>query len=100
MSETVLVLLTSIITGGLTLIGVIYTTRKQHDITTEEIKSEIQMIKKDINILEEKQDKHNQIIERVYQLEIVTKVLDERQKVANNRIDDLEELERNVRNEN
>lgn len=100
MPETVLVLLTSMITGGLTLIGVIYTTRKQHDITTEEIKSEIQMIKKDINILEEKQDKHNQIIERVYQLEIVTKVLDERQKVANNRIDDLEELERNVRNEN
>ena len=100
MPETVLVLLTSIITGGLTLIGVIYTTRKQHDITTEEIKSEIQLIKKDINILEEKQDKHNQIIERVYQLEIVTKVLDERQKVANNRIDDLEELERNVRNEN
>lgn len=81
---------TSLLTGGLTLIGVIYTVRKQHDYTVEELKSEIRMIKKDIQDLEEKQDKHNSVIERVYELEKATEVLDERQKVANNRIKDLE----------
>lgn len=85
-----LALLTSFITGGLTLIGVVYTTRKQHDFTLEEIKSEVRLVKKDIQSLEEKQDKHNEVIERVYQLETMAEVLEERQNVANNRIKDLE----------
>ena len=90
MSETMLALLTSVLTGGLTLIGVIYTNRKQHDFTLEEIKSEVRLVKKDIKSLEEKQDKHNEVIERVYQLEAATNLLELRQKVADNRIDDLE----------
>ena len=97
MYEFALALLTSMITGGLTLIGVIYTSKKQHDSTVNEIKSDILLIKKDIKDLEDKQDKHNKVIERVYQLEIATELLEERQKVANNRIKD---LERDVRNEN
>ena len=96
MYEIALAVLTSLITGGLTLIGVIYTSKKQHDSTVTEIKSDILLIKKDIKDLEEKQDKHNKVIERVYQLEIVTELLEERQKVANNRIKD---LERKVENE-
>ena len=96
MYEFALALLTSLITGGLTLIGVIYTSKKQHDSTVTEIKSDILLIKKDIKDLEEKQDKHNKVIERVYQLEIATELLEERQKVANNRIKD---LERKVENE-
>ena len=90
MSETMLALITSVLTGGLTLIGVIYTNRKQHDFTLEEIKSEVRLVKKDIKSLEEKQDKHNEVIERVYQLEAATNLLELRQKVADNRIDDLE----------
>lgn len=77
-------------TGGLTLIGVIYTVKKQHDVTVEELKFEIRTIKKDIKDLETKQDKHNQVVERVYELEKVAEVLEERQKTANHRIDDLE----------
>ena len=77
-------------TGGLTLLGVIYTVRKQHDVTVEELKFEIRTIKKDIKDLETKQDKHNQVVERVYELEKVAEVLEERQKTANHRIDDLE----------
>lgn len=77
-------------TGGLTLLGVIYTVRKQHDVTVEELKFEIHTIKKDIKELETKQDKHNQVVERVYELEKVAEVLEERQKTANHRIDDLE----------
>ena len=77
-------------TGGLTLLGVIYTVKKQHDVTVEELKFEIRTIKKDIKDLETKQDKHNQVVERVEELEKVAEVLEERQKTANHRIDDLE----------
>lgn len=81
------------ITGGLTLIGVIYTSRKQHDFTVGEIRSEIRLIKKDIKDLEDKQDKHNAVIERVYTLETSIQVLNERQ---NNIIGDIQEMkERN-----
>lgn len=83
-------IIASLMTGGLTLLGVIYTVRKQHDVTVEELRFEIRTIKKDINDLEEKQDKHNQVVERVYELEKVAEVLEERQKTANHRIDDLE----------
>ena len=83
-------IITSLMTGGLTLLGVIYTVRKQHDVTVEELKFEIRTIKKDIKDLETKQDKHNKVVERVYELEKVAEVLEERQKTANHRIDDLE----------
>lgn len=40
--------------------------------------------------LEAKVDKHNMVIERTYKLEEETAVLDEKIKVANHRLDDLE----------
>lgn len=40
--------------------------------------------------LEKKVDKHNNLIERTYHLEETATVLEERIKVANHRIDDLE----------
>jgi hypothetical protein len=40
--------------------------------------------------LEKKQDKHNQVIERTYKLEERMELVEERQKVANYRINDLE----------
>lgn len=40
--------------------------------------------------LEKKVDKHNQVIERTFSLEKRADVLEERVKVANHRIDDLE----------
>lgn len=43
-----------------------------------------------IDQLEEKVDKHNQVIERTYRLEEQTAILEEKIKVANHRIDDLE----------
>ena len=44
-----------------------------------------------LNYIEEKLDKHNNVVERVYKLETDQEVLQERQKVANHRIEDLEE---------
>lgn len=43
-----------------------------------------------IKELEKKQDKHNQVIERTYKLEERMELVEERQKVANHRIADLE----------
>lgn len=83
-------ILTALITGGLTLLGVIYTNKKQHSTTVQEVKTEIALIRQEINQLEKKQDIHNGVIERVYQLEKAVEILDERQKTANNKIDDLE----------
>ena len=47
--------------------------------------------REDINTLSCRVEKHNNVIERVFRLEDADKLLDERIKVANHRIDDLEE---------
>lgn len=44
-----------------------------------------------IKELEKKQDKHNAVIERTYKLEERMELVEERQKVANHRISDLED---------
>ncbi len=43
-----------------------------------------------IKMLEEKVDKHNNVIERTYRLEETAALQDEKIRVANHRIDDLE----------
>ena len=72
----------AIITGSLALAGNVISNLSTHSKTMYRIEQ-----------LEKKQDIHNQVIERVYQLEKVTEVLDERQRTANHRIDDLERME-------
>ena len=83
MTESILV---ALITGGLALAGTVISNLTTHSKTIYRIEQ-----------LEKKQDIHNQVIERVYQLEKVTEVLEERQKTANHRIDDLEEEVQNGR---
>lgn len=56
-------IIVALIIGGLSLLGTIYTSKQQHSITIEEVKNEVSLIKKDIKNLEEKQDKHNSLIE-------------------------------------
>lgn len=96
--ESVLV---AIITGGLTFLGSIYASKKQYDqhstAIVDEFKTELAVLKveisnirKDINNLEKKQDKHNDVITRTFKLEQDVELLKDRQKVANHRIDDLE----------
>jgi hypothetical protein len=48
-----------------------------------------------IEQLEKKTDKHNHVIERVYELESYRSVAEEQIKVMNHRISDLEEAEKN-----
>lgn len=85
-------LLGSLVTGVLALIGVIYTSRKQHDVTIFEVKTEIALVKKDITTLETSVSKHNGVVERMFAAEKAIGLLDERLKTANNRISDLEEV--------
>ena len=71
----------AIITGGFALAGTVISNIVTHSKTLYRIEQ-----------LEKKQDKHNSIIERTYALEKSIELLDERQKVANHRIQDIEEL--------
>lgn len=48
------------------------------------------IIKTKLSYIEKKLDKHNHVIERTYALEKHVSLLDEKQSVANHRIDDLE----------
>ena len=82
-------IIVALIIGGLSLLGTIYTSKQQHSITIEEVKNEVSLIKKDIKSLEEKQDKHNSLIERVYNIEATLKVMDNREKLTEHRIDNL-----------
>ena len=78
MTESIIV---AVITGGLALLGNVISNISAHDKTMYRIEQ-----------LEKKQDIHNKVIERVYQLEKVTEVLEERQKVANNRINSYQSI--------
>lgn len=69
----------AIITGVCTLVGVIITVAFGNSKTIYRIEQ-----------LEKKQDKHNSLIERVYNLEKHEAVIDEEIRVANHRIKDLE----------
>lgn len=76
MTESILV---ALITGGLALAGNVISNLTTHSKTVYRIEQ-----------LEKKQDIHNHVIERVYELEKVSEVIEERQKEANKRIADLE----------
>lgn len=77
MSETVIVALLSLIgTLGGTSGGILATSK----LTNYRIEQ-----------LEKKVDKHNNMIERMFKVEESVNILDEKIKVANHRIDDLEE---------
>ena len=72
-------ILVAFITGGLALLGTVLSNNANHSKTVYRIEQ-----------LEKKQDKHNHLIERMYAVEKQTEILEEKMKVANHRLDDLE----------
>lgn len=72
-------ILVAVITGGMALLGTVLSNNANHSKTLYRIEQ-----------LEKKQDIHNGVIERVYCLEKSVELLDERVKVANHRVEDLE----------
>ena len=81
MSDTIIVAVLSLIG---TLVGAYVANRKSSALISYRLEE-----------LEKKVDKHNTVIERTYALEKRADVTDEKIKVANNRIADLESAERN-----
>lgn len=77
-------IIVALITCGGTIIGVWLQNRKHNRDISE-------LIEYRVSKLEEKQDKHNNMIERVYQLEGAVELLDNKIKSSNYRIKDLEE---------
>lgn len=63
---------------------------KQSEVSDEKIQGEINVIKTEIQTLSNRVEAHNKVIERTYALERRADVLEEKAKVANHRIDDLE----------
>lgn len=76
MTETIIVAILGLIGS---LVGTYVSNRKSSALITYRMEQ-----------LEKKVDKHNQVIERTYNLEEKEALLEERLKVANHRIDDLE----------
>ncbi len=77
-------ILVAVITALGSFLGVFYANKK----SSEKTKA---LLEYRLNQLENKMDKHNQVIERVYRLEEQQAVTDEKIRVANHRIDDLEQ---------
>lgn len=83
-------IIVALITGILTLAGVVITVNAGNKKTEQQLKEQSDLTLYRIEQLEKKQDKHNTLIERMYAAEEEIKVINERVKVANHRIDDLE----------
>ena len=82
--------MTEIAVALITLAGVIITVALGNKKTSKDIKSQTDLTIYRIDQLEKKVEKHNQVVERVYILEIKEEVEEEKIKVINHRIDDLE----------
>ena len=78
------------ITGCLSLLGTAVTVRSGNKKNAEIAKEQAQVTIYRIDQLEKKVEKHNNVIERVYNLEKNVAVMEEEIKVENHRIGDLE----------
>lgn len=78
-------IIASCITGFISLIVCVIANKSAHDKTEA-------LIAYRLGELEKKVDKHNNIIERTYELEKLTEVQEEKIRVANKRIADLERI--------
>jgi hypothetical protein len=83
------VIIVAIITGVLSLAGTLAGSYFSQKKTTALVVYRLEQ-------LEKKVDKHNQVIERTFQLEKRCDLFDEKIKVANNRIKDLERVSNNA----
>lgn len=83
-------ILSAIISAAAAIVVSIINSNYQHRRIIAELEKHDEMNAYRIEQLEKKVDKHNNLVERTYRLEEEAHVLDEKVKVANHRIDDLE----------
>lgn len=80
----------AVITGVFTLLGVVLTVVYGNKQTAKKIQASSDLTLYRLEQVEKKQDKHNNLIERVFKIEQHDAVVDEAIKVVNHRIEDLE----------
>lgn len=78
-------IITAVITGAVTLVVCIINNRTQHSKTLALIEYKLTELTKTV-------EKHNNVIERTYELEKRMEVQEEKIKVANHRIGDMEKV--------
>lgn len=80
----------AIITSGLSFLGVVITVYLGNKRSEKSVKEQTDLTLYRIDQLEQKVNKHNNLIERMFKVEERLEVDEEKIKVANHRIDDLE----------
>ena len=78
MIDVVIGILSSLGTGLLTLLGVIITNNTKDKVRDAKTEADISTLRSDIERLERKQDAHNKLIERMYDVESDIKVIHEK----------------------
>ena len=78
-------IITAVITGAVTLVVCIINNRTQHSKTLALIEYKLTELTKTV-------EKHNNVIDRTYELEKRMEVQEEKMKVANHRIGDMEKV--------
>lgn len=90
-------IITALIAAGATLVVCLINNAWTDQRRREEADADLEVLKATIKIeiasLTRQVEKHNEVIERVYSLENKADVFEEKLKVANHRIDDLERKE-------
>ena len=86
--------ITAVISSGATLIVCLVNNFFQQRKTREENSKTIALIDYKLTELTDRVNKHNNVIERTYELEKLTELQEEKIKVANHRIDDLEKVDK------
>lgn len=87
-------IITAAISGGATLLVCLINNFFQQRKTREENSRTIALIDYKLTELTDRVNKHNNVVERTYKLEELTALQEEKIKVANHRIDDLEKAEK------
>ena len=77
-------IIVAVVTALGSFLGVFYANKKTSEKTNALIGYRLEQLEKAVN-------KHNQVVERVYRLEERAEVTDERIRVANHRIEDIEQ---------
>ena len=86
-------MITAAITGIVTLIVCMINNLFQSRQVEKKHNETISLIEYKLNELTKRVDKHNNVIERTYKLEELTSLQEEKLKVVNHRIEDLEKKE-------